>query len=158
MSDFGHIDIKGWQKKAWNVKKVEAAAVAVAVSWGLDLLHKTAVKNVSGPRYGFRKGTGKDGDNVRIPQRGPLTNAGMLPVPVVYGMLRRSIKSVRISSVLGAVYADENIAYYAPFVHDGTRYMKPRRFLQDAVTGMRPIIKRKMDKELKAAIRSVGRI
>ena len=156
MNKPGHVDIKRWQKKSWDVRKAEAAAVANAVSWGLDLLHKSAVRNVSGARYGFRKGTARDGSEIKVPIRGPLTNSGRLPVPVVYGMLRRSIKHFRISSVLGAVYVDENIAFYAPFVHDGTRFMKPRRFLGDAVTTWRPIIKKKMEKEIKATIKPIG--
>lgn len=154
MNQSSYVDIKNWQKKAWRVKKAEAAAVAAAVDWGLDLLYKSAVRNVSGPNYGKRKS--KSGDT-RIPKRGPLTNAGRLPVPIVWGHLRRSIKNFRISSVLGAVYADQNIAYYAPFVHDGTRYMKPRRFVDDAVTAWRPIILKKMEKEIRSTIRGVGR-
>ena len=142
------VDITNWRKKVRNVKAVEEMMVKEVVSWGIQELHKKTLANVSGPFYGFR--------SAGIPERGLLTNAGKLPVPVVYGWLRRSIKSARLTDALGVVYSDDNVAFYNRFVHDGTRYMKPRPFLKDAVDDRRPAIFNYMKYQIIKAIRSQG--
>ena len=147
-----YVDTSNWKIKVHNCKTAETAAVVMGVDWGLDRLNEATIRNVTGDHYGFRK---TRSDN-RVPIRGARTNAGILPVPVVYGQLRRSIKSVRFTPTLGAVYSDDNIAPYNKFVHDGTRKMKPRPFLQMAVIANRPLIKKKIERELHKLVRKVG--
>jgi len=146
------VETANWKIKVHNVKTAETAAVVMGVDWGLDRLNEATVRNVTGDHYGFK--TTKSGN--KLPIRGPRTNAGILPVPVVYGQLRRSIKSVRMTPTLGAVYSDDNIAPYNKFVHDGTRKMQPRPFLQMAVTVNRPLIHKYIEKKLRTLIKKVG--
>jgi hypothetical protein len=134
-------------------KKIISKTLALNIEWGMETLYKKVLINVSGAHYGFRSTkTGR-----QVPIRGAMTNIGKLPVPVVYGDLRDSITKQRLDKHLGAVFAHSGVAPHAKEVHNGSKTMRPRRFLGDAVTGLRPIIIRKFVTDLKAASRLYGR-
>ncbi|MDD5543899.1 MAG: hypothetical protein PHX83_12065 [Acidobacteriia bacterium] len=54
------------------------------------------------------------------------------------------------------IYQDETIANYMKFVHDGTKYMAPRRFLGDPMRQKGPQIKQDIANALKEAIKKEG--
>jgi|GEM_PF-5887421 len=159
------VDTSGWRNKSRRVLATEARVVEQVVSFGLDKIFDKTKDNVTGERYGTETRTSKTGNEYVVFKRGPMTNAGKLPVPVVFGNLRRSIKTIRFNTVLGAVYSDPNIAPYNKIIHEGGQsqffghkfYMKPRPYLQNAVDTKRPMIKAYAKIEIAKAIRTVGR-
>lgn len=54
--------------------------------------------------------------------------------PVRTGTLRRSIRGRTLSPLRGVVGSN---VHYARFVHDGTRHMRARPFITDAIAGQR---------------------
>jgi HK97 gp10 family phage protein len=82
---------------------------------------------------------------------------GKLPVNIMTAYLAQSIKRIKISTVLGAVYSDNTVANYNRHVHFGTRRMKPRPFLQAAVDERRPAILNRMKYEIMKEINKAGR-
>jgi len=150
MAEQFKMDITGWQMKVKNVKAVQARICKDVVDWGLKQLFEKTNDNVKGPYYGYK-------DDKITPKRGSLTNAGKFPIPVVTGQLRRSIKQIRFNTVFGAVYSDPAIAPYNKWVHDGTRYMKKRPFLQNAVDSRRPAILNYMKYQILKEVRKAGR-
>lgn len=59
------------------------------------------------------------------------------PTPVRTGHLRRSVRGRVLSPTTGEVGTD---VPYAPFVHDGTRFMAGRPFLTDGLNAALPTI------------------
>jgi len=143
MSGLPNIDISGWQKKYKKIVEELAPGIARAVDFGMDTLHQEVIKNVTGMHY---KPPGAPDEPLK----------GSYPVPVVTGTLRRSIKGIRINSVLGVIASDQNIANYNKFVHDGTRYMKPRRFMLDALKAREQAIINRMKYEIIKVVRKYG--
>lgn len=84
-----------------------------------------AIQNVNGPYLGKRK----------INHRLKVIEFNKQPYPVAVrtGTLKRSLKKKRLGWGKHKVFADQNIARYACWVHDGTSRMKERPFLDDAV-------------------------
>lgn len=158
------VDITGWEKKVKNVLEVQARVCEQVVTWGLDELMKRTVQHVTGPRYGTKTKKSKSGSEYVVYKRGPLTNAGRLPVPVITGQLRRSIKTLRFNTVFGAVWSDPRIAPYNNTIHQGgmakfynhSFYMKPRPFLQAAVDIERPRILEFMKKRILEEVGKAG--
>lgn len=154
------IDISGWEKQIKDVKKTAAKVCIQVVDLGLDRLFKRTIEHVTAPGTPYRENyyiekNGKKYKRTRS-KRGPLTNAGKLPIPIVTGQLRRSIKSVRFNAVFGAVWSDPRIAKHNVFVHFGTKAMLPRPFLQAAVDIERPIILESMKKRILSEIQQAA--
>jgi len=122
--------------------------------WGIDKLFSLVVLNVSAHGTPYPLVKGPRGGRSR--ERGMLTNAGILPVPIVWGQLRRSIKQVRFNSVFGVVYSDSKTAHYNRYVHDGTRKMKKRPFVTSAVKVFQPRFSLEMKRRFKK-VQDVGR-
>lgn len=134
-------DMSRWNAKSANVKAALAEAVKKSVDFGIQSVHEEAAKNLTGPHY-------------QIGERGLMT--GQMPIPRITGNLARSLKQRRMKPELGAVYADSGTANYAAYVHDGTKYVKPRRFLGDAVKMKKEAILRRFSNNCKLAIRRAG--
>lgn len=104
-----------------------------------------AVKNLSGPRiHPSIRGT----ENSAI---------GKEPVPRRTSALVHSMKDKKIIPSIHAVYADTNIAPHAKFVHDGTKKMRPRRFLFNVIRERRQAILNRMNYAFLSAARKIGR-
>jgi hypothetical protein len=54
--------------------------------------------------------------------------------------LHQAVRHKRIDLTRGAVFIDKNKAPYAVHVHYGTKKMRPRRFMSDAVAERREAI------------------
>ncbi len=79
---------------------------------------------------------------------------GKRNAPVATGTLRRSITS-RVDSPTTA-RVGSNLEY-APFIHDGTRYMEGRPFLTDAIDQNQAGIERALKDFGEAVLRKVAR-
>ena len=112
-------DTGGWELKHRRVRRSMAEAAVAAVAVVARALFKRSQRNLKGAHY------------PPPDYKGPGT--GEMPVPRVTATLARSLKIKKINPVRYMVYADSGVAGYAAYVHDGTRYMKPRRFIGDAV-------------------------
>jgi len=149
-----YVDVSGWKKKYGYVMHEMAPAIKRAVDEGMDILMMQTIDNVTGDAYGSRKGP-RGGV---VWHRGAMTNSGKLPVTVRTGTLRRSVKGIRPHDYLGAVYSDLTVAPYAPYVHDGTKYLRPRRFLGEAVRGKKQSINDRFTVAIKNVIRKANKI
>ncbi|WP_168198316.1 HK97-gp10 family putative phage morphogenesis protein [Crassaminicella thermophila] len=73
-------------------------------------------------------------ENVNGPDTENLTGLGQpYPVGVITGTLKRSLKIKKVGKNKYKVFADQNVANYAWWVHEGTVKMEARPFLDDAV-------------------------
>ena len=147
------IDITRWERKVQAIIKAMPDLIDAEVKWGAEKVNAKTIINLTGPFYGFRKGP-RGG---RYPIKGARTNDGQLPIPRITGNLRRSITMREAGRFLMVVFADDHIANYAKYVNDGTKYMKARRFLMEAVTSTQAIIIQRWDKMLHEVWRNMGR-
>ena len=169
------IDMRGWRKKQEAILKVVAPAIKESVDWGLDKLMVETIKNVSGehikPEIKKPRKKKKLGDSKKKSKSSKSTPKSSqepekeeeetkedlkYPVPIITGTLKKSIKPIRYNDWLAAVTSDESIANYNKWVHDGTKYMKPRRFLKDAVTKWQNLIHLKFKWTVIKAIKDAG--
>lgn len=138
--------VNNFWKKIEAVKKAYAPVLHDVVNEGSDKVFKLAEHNLNGPYYG------KQGS-------GPQT--GQVPIPKLSTMLFHSLQQSVIGkwknyNTLIAIYADERIAKWAKFVHDGTKYQRPRRFLQTAINRYKFEINRDFQNKILLAIRKEG--
>jgi HK97 gp10 family phage protein len=136
------VDTTRMSLKFKNVKMANQVATIKALLFARETVMAETIKNLSGPHY-------------KIGTSGPQT--GRMPIPRMTGDLARSLAHQKLSDLLYRIYSDQKIAPYAKFVHDGTKRMKPRRYLYDAVKAKKQAIINRMRNELKIAIRKVGR-
>lgn len=149
-----HVDITGWQEKYKEIFHLLGPAIKKACDEGQDILLKQTIENVTGDAYGSHKS--KKGNVVW--HRGTMTNAGKLPVPIRTNALRKSIKWAKIHDHLRAIYSDANVAPYNQYVHDGTKYMKPRRYLGEAVQGKTQSINDRFAVAIKNVLRKAEKV
>jgi len=148
------VDTSKWDLKQRNVKAAISKAMKETLDWALTDLYKEVVKNVSAPGSPYPLVVGPRGGRYR--KRGAQTNKGTLPVPIVWGQLRRSIQWKRFHPLMAAVFSDGNIANYNIYVHDGTRYMRPRPFVDTASKGRRPAYVNRFKYEIQKSARQYG--
>jgi len=129
-------DITGWKLKSRAVRMELVKTIPKVVEQSSDDVLKRTIRNVEGSRY--------------LP--------GTLPVRMVTHYLAKSIKRIRISWRLMAVFADKRIAHYGKYVHDGTRNLLPRRYLGDVITERRQALINNTKYVFLKAIRKVGRV
>jgi len=146
------VDPTLWYMKSKQVQLIIATQGAKLLTLAAQDVFTRTLKNLSGPNYGVRTSLG----GVQTPKSGPGT--GKMPVPRVSGNLARSLKLVPVSVFIWSIYSDQRIANYAKYVHNGTRYMRPRRFLGDVIRQRRQIVQERMRRLLLAAVRNRGRI
>ena len=148
------VDTSKWDLKCFRVRAAVADAISRTLDWALPEVRKKVLENVEAPGSPYPLVTGPRGGRYR--QRGPQTNAGTLPVPIVWGQLRRSIMMKRISSQIGVVYSSGKIASYNIYVHYGTRKMRPRPFVEAAGKERRPAVTNRFKYEIQKAARKHG--
>ena len=125
-------------KNSLKLKAVQrqiAVAVPPIIAKQADDVMRRTVRNLGGARY--------------LP--------GTLPVRLVTKKLRGSIRRLMLNKYAHVVFSDDREAFYNKFVHDGTRKMRPRRFLGDVVRERRQAIINNLRDEITKAIRAVGR-
>lgn len=148
------VDTSKWDIKQRNVKAAISKAMKETLDWALTDLYKEVVKNVSAPGSPYPLVRGPRGGRYR--QRGPQTNKGTLPVPIVWGQLRRSIQWKRFTPLMAAVFSDGNIADYNIYVHDGTSKMRPRPFVSEAGKQRKPAYVNRFKYEIQKSARQYG--
>ena len=104
------IDTRRWDAKVNTLLKEYGPTVEKIVKYGNTKVSLAVVKNLSGSEY----------------------YPGKLPVRRVTGTLARAYHINMVTKYLFAHVMDSRVAKYARFVHDGTRYMKPRPFFKNA--------------------------
>uniref|UniRef100_A0A6M3JV48 Tail protein n=1 Tax=viral metagenome TaxID=1070528 RepID=A0A6M3JV48_9ZZZZ len=129
------VDASGWYMKTAAVKRTLAVTAPPALMKVAQELFRRSKANLSGPR----------------------SNTGKMPVPRVTGTLARSLTLMPIDLFTYAVWSNPKVAHYAKFVHDGTKFMYPRRYIGDAVREYRPMAIQDMQRILLMAIQGVGR-
>ena len=139
------VDTSRFTIKLGRVKKAYEPVAARVILESAQSIYDKAVDNLSGPGIDPRV---KGSDNSAI---------GEMPVPRRTGNLARSMTFRPVSTLEYAIYPDERTADYAKFVHDGTRRMRPRRFLGDVVRERGPAIENRIRYETLKAIRAEGR-
>jgi len=135
-------DMSGWDKKSAAVQAALKEAIKRSIDFGMDEVNKEAAKNLAGPSYG-------------VGGRGPMT--GQMPIPRQTGNLANSLRTRRINYASGYVSSAADKAKYNIYVHDGTRRMRARPFLTDAVRGKKEAVLRRWKNETILAIRRAGR-
>jgi len=124
------------------------------LDWALTDLYEAVVKNVSAPGSPYPLIVGPRGGRYR--QRGLQTNAGTLPVPIVWGQLRKSIQWWRFNPLMAAVFSKGEIANYNVYVHEGTSKMPPRPFVTEAGKTRRPAYENRFKYEIQKAAQQYG--
>ena len=135
-------DTSNWTRKLANLKAIERDTLPKILDWGHDQVKDKIDAYVSGPHY--------------VPPA-RIAGIGQVPIPRVSSLLSRSIKTIRISPYLVKIFSDGRIAPYNVFVHDGTKKMRPRRFIKDPVDERRPAIENKWRYEIIKETRKRGR-
>jgi len=130
-----YVDPTGMHMKLRAVKLVMAETIPPLVLKEAQEVFREARKNLSGPK----------------------SNTGKMPVPRVTGTLDRALTLTPVSPSVAAIWMNRVIAYYAPYVHDGTRYMDGRPYLAMAIRTRRPIAQANFQRALLQAVRGVGR-
>lgn len=129
------------QKELWPV-------LEKVIQFGSDEILQAADKQLSGPHYGPETN-----------YRGSQT--GKMPIPRITSMLSRSLKLQVVLKngpyiSLMAIYPDKRIAPHYKAVHDGTRYVRPRRYLQDPVRERKQAILNRWNNLILLQIRKEG--
>jgi len=133
-----------WKWKVRAVERIVAVQIPILIHQAGDEIIRKAMQNLSGPQI-----------TPGIPGS-ERPEIGKMPVPRRGGMLAGSMKRMNIAYNAEMIYADENEAPYAKWVHWGTRRMKPRRFLQDVAKERAAALVNRWRYTLKKAVRKVG--
>jgi len=142
------ITINTFPQKCAKINKNLLPVISELVLYWTDHINKEAAKNLSGPHYG------KDTN-----YRGPMT--GQMPIPRITSMLAQSLTVQKVLKngpyiTLTAIFPDKRRAPYAGIVHDGTRYIRPRRFLQDPISEWKHAILFNWEQKILQKIREDG--
>lgn len=144
-----YVDATKFYKKTHRIKQHVVTVAAKEVASISQMIFDKTKKNLKGPGAGVRQS--KSG--LQYPKTSP-KHPLQMPVRRVTGTLARSLKMYPISQYEYLIYCDPKVAHYATYVHNGTRYIKPRRFLGDVIKGNKaPAIKR-LDSALMYLMRS----
>ena len=134
-------DFSGWDRKSAAVKEAIREASKEAVDFAVDQINTGVIQNLGGEQH---------------PPRTPSPYPGRLPVTMISGNLHDSVRFHRIDDNRAIVYIDKNRAPYAVHVHYGTKKMRPRRFMSDAVAERREAIINRQRYLIKLKIRRAG--
>jgi len=140
-----YVDTSRFTLKNNRVKRAFAREAPKVLLMSAQEVFERSIKNLSGP--GIKPGV-RGVDDPRI---------GKSPVPRRTGTLARAQTLTPLSPVQFAIWTDPKKANYGKYVHDGTKKMKPRRYLSDVVRERGPAIQNRIRDALLKAIRSEGR-
>ncbi len=148
------VDTSRFTLKTRRVKAVFAAAASKALLEAAQKVYKGSAENLKGP--GIPKSTSSSGRQYPDYSKILGYDRRYMPIARVIGTLARSLKLTPLSSISYAIWADPKIASYAKYVHEGTKYTYPRRFIYDVANRERAGIKSTLNKVLKGAIAKEG--
>ena len=140
-----NVNTKGWQYKKSRISSALSQKLSELVTLAAQDIYDKTDANLSGPS--IKPGI-KGSENSAI---------GEMPVPRRTGDLADSLTMIRIAHAFSMVFIDREKAGYGKYVHDGTKYMKPRRFLGDVVDANLDKWIKRFRKEVLADMRRVGR-
>lgn len=130
-----YVDTTGFTMKTMRIKMAMAKDMPKVIQKGAQDLHDKVDKNLSGGTY--------------LP--------GKLPVRRQTGTLARALYLKMLHPLTYAVGVDGKVAPHWIYVHYGTKYMKARRFFEDALTERRAAIVNNIRYGILKIIRRVGR-
>ncbi len=140
-----YVDTTKWNAKHAAIMPALYKAAAAALMQDAQDIHNASDKMLSGPQIT----PGIPGsENEAI---------GGTPIPRRTGDLARSLQMKMNNILEWFVWSSGTIAKYNKFVHDGTKYMRPRRFITDPVRILRPKLLTRTSSKIMSAIRRVGR-
>jgi hypothetical protein len=134
------VDASGFYRKTKEVKTAMAVAAAKVIMESAQEVYQRTNKNLSGMHFA-------EGE----------PHPAIMPIAVITGTLRRSLKIIPLSSLVYAIFTDKRIAKYCGWVHDGTKRMRKRPFLRSVIQERRQAIQNRIRYALIKAIRSTGR-
>jgi len=109
------MDTRRWNAKVNNLLKEHGPTIEKIVKYGNTKVSKSVARNLSGSTY--------------FP--------GKLPVRRVTGTLARAYEVRMVTPYLFAHFMNSSVANYAKYVHEGTRYLKPRPYFRNALNDNR---------------------
>lgn len=121
-----HTDYTGFYRKIETLQQIGREVLPPAIKQAVDEVQTKIKNNLEGAHYV---------PPARIP------GIGKIPIPRVSGMLAASIEVVKIEDGrLYKIVSKGTKAYWNIYVHEGTKYQKPRRFMLIPITERRPAI------------------
>ena len=135
MTENPKIDIRRWDKKVNTLLKNYGPTVEKIVAYGNTKVSRSVNRNLSGGEY----------------------YPGKLPVTRVTGTLSRAYTIRKVTPYLFIHFMDSRVANYAGYVHDGTRYMKPRPYFKNGFNDNRQAIMNYWNYQFILDTRKVGR-
>jgi hypothetical protein len=113
------VDISRWNRKVDDLLREYGPTVAKIVAYANTRVAGAVAQNLSGSAY----------------------YPGRLPVRRVTGTLARSYRVDPVNAPYLFMHRmDSSVANYAKFVHEGTRYLKPRPYFRNAFDSNRQAI------------------
>jgi len=147
------VDISGWNKKVDKLLREYGPVVEKIVAYGNTKVSASVNKNLSGMSPGTR--TSKSGRQYVVSSK--YYYPGKLPVRRITGTLARAYQISKVTPYLYLHKMNSNVANYARYVHDGTRYLKPRPYFKNAFTNNRVAIMNYWRYQFILEIRKTGR-
>jgi len=129
------VDITRWNAKVNKLLEEYGPVVEKIVAYGNTKVSGAVARNLSGGSY----------------------YPGKLPVRRVTGTLARAYQVKKSTPYLFMHLMNSGVAKYAKFVHEGTRFMKPRPYFKDAFDSNRQAILNYWNYQFILAMRKTGR-
>lgn len=129
------VDVTGAHLKIKQVKKILGSTAAIEIMKGAQEIYDKADKNLSGGRY--------------LP--------GTLPVRRITGTGARGLTLTQLEEYMWVIWMNLKIAFYMLYVHDGTKYMKRRPYLENAAMEREFAIRARIQRQILKKVREVGR-
>jgi len=141
-----------WRIKSKAVRKALSESAPAIIRHVAQKIYDEADKNLKGPSSGVRRS--KSGRQYpKTPPKHPLK----MPIRRITGKTAESLQIRPATNVDWYVYADPQIAPWAKYLHDGTRYIKARHFIGDPVRNNKASMYQLMDSTILNAVRAVGK-
>ena len=128
------VDTTGWNRKVNALLREYGPTVEKIVAYGNTKVSASVSKNLSGSSY----------------------YVGKLPVVRRSGDLRRAYEVHKMTPYLFVHRMNSQIAEYAKYVHDGTRYLKRRPFFKNAFEVNKQAIMNYWKYQFLLKVRSIG--
>jgi len=129
------VDISRWNKKVDKLLREYGPTIEKIVAYGNTKVSASVARNLSGGSY----------------------YPGKLPVRRVTGTLARAYEIRKVTPYLFMHLMNSKVANYAKYVHDGTRYLKPRPYFKNAFSDNRVAIMNYWRYQFILEIRKTGR-
>jgi len=152
------VDITRWNAKVNKLLEEYGPVVEKIVAYGNTKVAGAVIRNLSGPGVPYEirtsKKTGKE--YVKVSSMAGYYSS-KLPVRRITGTLARAYQVKKSTPYLFMHLMNSGVAKYAKFVHEGTRFMKPRPYFKDAFDSNRQAILNYWNYQFILAMRKTGR-